>query len=108
MTVNDARLKQLSLIGLVCFYGGAIEVFFSYDPTTLKWLFCFDGNIVVLNDWSAVRRKCIDFHLQPFLFIYANPERNPVDISQLLKRTVIQTKTTNCKYFLLSIIRERL
>ncbi|CAF3407630.1 unnamed protein product [Rotaria sp. Silwood1] len=95
VTINDARIKKLNLIGLICFYGGTIEVFFSYDYTTLKWLFCFDGNIIVLNDWNAVTRKCIDFHLQPFLFIYANPDRNPVDISQLLKRTVIQTKTTN-------------
>ncbi|CAF0949568.1 unnamed protein product [Rotaria sordida] len=95
VTINDARIKQLNLIGLICFYGGNIEVFFSYDHTTLKWLFCFDGNIIVLNDWNAVTRKCIDFHLQPFLFIYANPDRNPVDISQLLKRTVIQTKTMN-------------
>ncbi|CAF2127507.1 unnamed protein product [Rotaria magnacalcarata] len=96
VTINDARIKQLHLIGLVCFYGGTVEVFFSYDHTKLKWLFCFDGHIVVLNDWNAVRRKSIDFHLQPFLFIYANPDRNPVDISQLLKRTVIQTKNLNC------------
>ncbi|CAF4651241.1 unnamed protein product, partial [Rotaria socialis] len=73
-----------------------VEIFFSYDHTKLKWLFCFDGHIVVLNDWNAVRRKSIDFHLQPFLFIYANPDRNPIDISQLLKRTVIQTKNLNC------------
>ncbi len=98
MTISDARIKQLNLIGLVCFYGGTVEVFFSYDSTTSKWLFCFDGNIVVSADWNAVQRKCIDFHLQPFLLIYANPDRDPVDISQLLKRTVIQTKQTDCKY----------
>ncbi|CAF1043892.1 unnamed protein product [Adineta steineri] len=95
VTISDARIKQLNLIGLICFYGGTVEVFFSYDSTTSKWLFCFDGNIVVSADWNAVQRKCIDFHLQPFLLIYANPDRDPVDIRQLLKRTVIQTKNTN-------------
>ncbi|CAF0733144.1 unnamed protein product [Adineta ricciae] len=95
VTINEARIKQLNLIGLICFYGGNVEVFFSYDPTTSKWLFCFDGNIVVSADWNAVQRKCIDFHLQPFLLIYANPDRDPVDISQLLKRTVIQTKNNH-------------
>ena len=103
VTINEARIKQLNLIGLICFYGGNVEVFFSYDPTTSKWLFCFDGNIVVSADWNAVQRKCIDFHLQPFLLIYANPDRDPVDISQLLKRTVIQTKNNHCK----SIQREK-
>ncbi len=97
MTTSDARIKQLHLIGLICFYGGTVEVFFSYDHQTSKWLFCFDGNIVVSADWNAVRRKCIDFHLQPFLLIYANADRDPVDISQLLKRTVIQTENTNGK-----------
>ena len=94
MTTADARHQQLHLIGLVCFYGGAVEVFFSYDQTTSKWLFCFDGNVLVSADWNAVLRKCIDFHLRPFLLIYANPDRTPLDISQLLKQTVIQAKKT--------------
>jgi hypothetical protein len=93
VTISDARLKQLNLIGLICFYGGTIEVFFSYEHTTSQWLFCFDGNITVATDWNAVRRKCSDFHLQPFLLIYANSEQKSVDTSQLLKRTVIQTKS---------------
>ncbi len=97
MTTSEARIRQLKLIGLICFYGGTVEVFFSYDHQTSKWLFCFDGNIVVSADWNAVRRKCIDFHLQPFLLIYANTDRDPVDISQLLKRTVIQTENINGK-----------
>lgn len=98
VTINEARIKQLNLIGLICFYGGTIEVFFSYDHQTSKWLFCFDGNIVVSADWNAVQRKCIEFHLQPFLLIYANPDRDPIDISQLLKRTVIQTQKSSCKF----------
>jgi len=93
VTNSDARIKQLNLIGLICFYSSTIEVFFSYEYSTSQWLFCFDGNITVANDWNAVRRKCIDFHLQPFLLIYANSQQNPVDITQLLKRTVIQAKS---------------
>ncbi|CAM4796126.1 unnamed protein product [Rotaria magnacalcarata] len=92
VTISDARIKQLCLIGLICFYGNTIEVFFSYEHSTSKWLFCFDGNVTVANDWNAVIRKCIDFHLQPFLLIYANSQQNPVDISQLLKRTILQEK----------------
>ncbi|CAF1299315.1 unnamed protein product [Rotaria sordida] len=92
VAISDARIKQLNLIGLICFYGSTIEVFFSYDHTTLQWLFCFDGNITIVTNWNAVIRKCIDFHLQPFLLIYANSQQHPVDISQLLKRTVIQAK----------------
>jgi hypothetical protein len=99
VTISDARIKQLNLIGLICFYGGTIEVFFSYEYSTSQWLFCFDGNITVVNDWNAVIRKCIDFHLQPFLLIYANSQQNPVDISQLLKRTVLQAKSNNKKNF---------
>lgn len=95
MALSEARTKQLSLIGLICFYGNTIEVFFSYEHATSKWLFCFDGNITVANDWNAVIRKCIEFHLQPFLLIYANSQQNPVDISQLLKRTIIQEKSNN-------------
>jgi hypothetical protein len=97
VTSSDARHQQLHLIGLVCFYGGTMEVFFSYDHQTCQWHFCFDGHVLVCVDWDAVRRKCIDFHLQPFLLIYANPTRNPLDISQLLKQTVIQAKQTNRK-----------
>ena len=93
MTISDARIKQLNLIGLICFYSSTIEVFFSYDSSASQWLFCFDGNVMVVNDWNAVIRKCIDFHLQPFLLIYANSQQNSVDISQLLKRTVIQAKS---------------
>ncbi|CAF4203504.1 unnamed protein product [Rotaria sp. Silwood2] len=92
VAISDARIKQLNLIGLICFYGSTIEVFFSYEHTTSQWLFCFDGNITIATDWNAVIRKCIDFHLQPFLLIYANSQQHPVDISQLLKRTVIQAK----------------
>ncbi len=93
MTITDARLKQLNLIGLICFYGTSIEVFFSYESSTSKWHFCFNGNLTVINDWNAVQRKCIDFHLQPFLLIYANSQQNSIDITQLLKRTVIQAKS---------------
>jgi hypothetical protein len=93
VTISDARIKQLNLIGLICFYGSTIEVFFSYEYLTSKWLFCFDGNVTRLNDWNTVRRKCIDFHLQPFLLIYANSQKNSVDITQLLKRTVLQAKS---------------
>lgn len=92
--MDDARHQQLHLIGLVCFYSGTIEVFFSYDQKSCKWHFCFDGNVLVSADWNAVMRKCMEFHLQPFLLIYANPSRNSVDISQLLKQTVIQAKQT--------------
>ncbi|CAF4734515.1 unnamed protein product [Rotaria sp. Silwood1] len=92
VAISDARIKQLNLIGLICFYGSTIEVFFSYEHKTSQWLFCFDGNITVATDWNAVIRKCIDFHLQPFLLIFANSQQHPVDISQLLKRTVIQAK----------------
>jgi len=28
VTTSDARIKQLNLIGLICFYGGTVEVFF--------------------------------------------------------------------------------
>ncbi|CAF1135380.1 unnamed protein product [Adineta steineri] len=90
-TINDTHhVKELKLIGLICFYGGSIEVFFSYEHSTSEWLFCFDGNVIIITDWKSVIRKCIDFHLQPFLLIYVNSEENPVDITQLLKRTVIQ------------------
>ncbi|UJR22319.1 hypothetical protein I4U23_025381 [Adineta vaga] len=97
VTTNDTPIKQLNLIGLICFYGGSIEVFFSYEHSICKWLFCFDGNITVVNDWNAVRSKCIDFHLQPFLLIYVNSQQNPVDITQLLRRTVIQEKILPCE-----------
>lgn len=92
MISPDARHQQLHLIGLVCFYGGTVEVFFSYDHQTCQWHFCIDGNVLISADWNAVLRKCFEFHLQPFLLIYANPTRNPHDISQLLKQTVIQAK----------------
>ncbi|CAF0769637.1 unnamed protein product [Adineta ricciae] len=97
VTNNDTSNKQLNLIGLICFYGGSVEVFFSYEHSISKWLFCFDGNITVVSDWNAVRSKCIDFHLQPFLLIYVNSKQNPVDITQLLKRTVIQEKIVPCE-----------
>lgn len=93
MTISNTRLQQLNLIGLICFYGSTIEVFFSYNYFTSQWLFCFDGHKTIINDWNSVKRKCLDFHLQPFLLIYANSQENSVDISQLLKRTVIQAKS---------------
>ena len=99
MDISDAHVKQLNLIGLICLYGSAIEVFFSYHDSTSQWLFCFDEKIMVAMDWDAVLRKCIDFHLQPFLLIYTNSEQNLIDISQLLKRTKIQTKSNNNNNF---------
>jgi len=99
VTISDARIKQLNLIGLICFYGGSIEVFFSYEHSTSQWLFCFDGNVNVVTDWNGVRRKCIEFHLRPFLLIYVNSQQNPVDITQLLKRTVIQEKSNKNRSF---------
>ena len=92
MTSSEADLKELNLIGLVCFYGTTIEVFFSYESSTSKWYFCLNGNLLLIDDWNAVRRQCIDFHLQPFLLIYANAKDNSIDVTQLLKRTVMQTK----------------
>ncbi len=93
MTRSDAGIQPLNLIGLICFYGSSIEVLFSYESSRSQWLFCFDGNVMIVNDWNAVRRKCIDFHLQPFLLIYGNSEQNSIDITQLLRRTVIQAKS---------------
>jgi hypothetical protein len=69
-----------------------MEVFFSYDHHTLQWMFYFDGHLTVLMNWQAVQRKCIDINLQPFLLIYANTKCDPLRISQLLKRTVMDRK----------------
>lgn len=91
MPNNDTESKQINLIGLICFYGPTIEVFFAYDYFSSKWLFCFDGNLTMINDWNGVRRKSIDYHLQPFLLIYTYSPRNSLNITPLLHRTFLQT-----------------
>lgn len=84
-------INEVNLIGLICFYGTTIEVFFAYDYLTSKWLFCFDGNLTMINDWNGVQRKSIDYHLQPFLLIYTHSPRNSLNITPLLHRTLLQT-----------------
>lgn len=85
---TDNLKSPLDLIGLICFYGGTVEVFFSYDYQHKHWIFSFDGHTSVLKDWQNVLRKCLDCHLQPFLLIYVNNYRHPLHFHQLFPRTI--------------------
>jgi len=89
--------QQRTLIGLVCFYSRTIEVFFSYDSRQSQWYFCLDGNLTRMKNWFDVRRKCLEFHLQPFLLIYGNANEIFIDRTQLLQRTVVQLKSNSPK-----------
>lgn len=87
--------QQRTLIGLVCFYSRTIEVFFSYESRQSQWYFCLDGNLTIIKNWVDVQRKCLEFHLQPFLLIYANSNDIYIDRTQLLQRTIVQHKSNS-------------
>ncbi|XP_044276097.1 inactive ubiquitin carboxyl-terminal hydrolase 54 isoform X2 [Varanus komodoensis] len=78
VTDDRAKLCELYLVGMICYYGKHYSTFF-FQTKIRKWMYFDDAHVKEIGPkWKDVVTKCIKGHYQPLLLLYADPRGTPV------------------------------
>ncbi|XP_015272869.1 PREDICTED: inactive ubiquitin carboxyl-terminal hydrolase 54 [Gekko japonicus] len=82
VTDDRAKLCELYLVGMICYYGKHYSTFF-FQTKIRKWMYFDDAHVKEIGPkWKDVVTKCIKGHYQPLLLLYADPRGTPVSAQE--------------------------
>ncbi|XP_048358582.1 inactive ubiquitin carboxyl-terminal hydrolase 54 isoform X2 [Sphaerodactylus townsendi] len=83
VTDDRAKLCELYLVGMICYYGKHYSTFF-FQTKIRKWMYFDDAHVKEIGPkWKDVVTKCIKGHYQPLLLLYADPRGTPVSTQEI-------------------------
>ncbi|CAM9590236.1 unnamed protein product [Lampetra fluviatilis] len=78
VTDERAKASELSLVGMVCYYGKHYSSFV-YHTHKRRWCYFDDAQVKeVGSHWKDVVSKCVQSHYQPLLLLYSHPDATPL------------------------------
>ncbi|XP_069719615.1 ubiquitin carboxyl-terminal hydrolase 54 isoform X2 [Phaenicophaeus curvirostris] len=96
VTDDRAKLSELYLVGMICYYGKHYSTFF-FQTKIRKWMYFDDAHVKEIGPkWKDVVTKCIKGHYQPLLLLYADPRGTPVSTQDLPPQVDLQQYSRTC------------
>ncbi|XP_043912138.1 inactive ubiquitin carboxyl-terminal hydrolase 54 [Protopterus annectens] len=96
VTDDKAKLAELYLVGVICYYGKHYSTFF-FQTKIRKWMYFDDAHVKEIGPkWKDVVMRCIKGHYQPLLLLYANPRGNPVSVMDRSSHLDLQHYNRTC------------
>nr|XP_056704080.1 inactive ubiquitin carboxyl-terminal hydrolase 54 [Euleptes europaea] len=93
VTDDKAKLCELYLVGMICYYGKHYSTFF-FQTKIRKWMYFDDAHVKEIGPkWKDVVTKCIKGHYQPLLLLYADPRGTPVSTQEIPAQVDLQQYT---------------
>ncbi|XP_060092645.1 inactive ubiquitin carboxyl-terminal hydrolase 54 isoform X1 [Heteronotia binoei] len=93
VTDDRAKLCELYLVGMICYYGKHYSTFF-FQTKIRKWMYFDDAHVKEIGPkWKDVVTKCIKGHYQPLLLLYADPRGTPVSTQETPAQVDLQQYT---------------
>ncbi|XP_077202177.1 ubiquitin carboxyl-terminal hydrolase 54 isoform X2 [Paroedura picta] len=93
VTDDRAKLCELYLVGMICYYGKHYSTFF-FQTKIRKWMYFDDAHVKEIGPkWKDVVTKCIKGHYQPLLLLYADPRGTPVSTQESPAQVDLQQYT---------------
>ncbi|XP_054838489.1 inactive ubiquitin carboxyl-terminal hydrolase 54 isoform X2 [Eublepharis macularius] len=90
VTDDRAKLCELYLVGMICYYGKHYSTFF-FQTKIRKWMYFDDAHVKEIGPrWKDVVTKCIKGHYQPLLLLYADPRGTPVSTQEMPTQVDLQ------------------